>query len=64
MVIDAKIKIRDSIFWDLEVIVSKVGFEVGLVVGVGIGAGVVHVISCGLVLQVFGGMLVKENTAN
>ena len=50
MVIEAKIKIRNPVFLDLKCIVSKVGFEVELVVGVGIGAGVVHVISCGLVL--------------
>ena len=50
MVIEAKIKIRGSVFWDLEVIVSRDRFEVVLFVGVGIGAGVVHVFSCGLVL--------------
>ena len=50
MVIEAKIKINSPVFLELEDIVSRGGFEVELVVGVGIGAGVVHVFSCGLVL--------------
>ena len=50
MVIEAKIKIRSPAFLELVDIVSREEFEVELVVGVGIDAGVVQVISCGLVL--------------
>ena len=50
MLIEARIKSRDSDFLDLAVIVSELGFEVELVVGVGIGARVVHFNSCGLLL--------------